>query len=472
MELLKAKVPPNSKELEEMVIGAILVEPISLPVVLNLVFKEVFYTDAHILIFRAVLRLYDANRGIDVSTVCRELQEMGYLEQAGGAYGVTKITNKVVSSANIETHCRILLQLYLKRQLIEMGMTAINQSYDDSTDSFELYDKLDNKLINTQELVLKGQVKDMNYYSGKVYDQYETIKQTGVLGIKTGIEPIDKICSGLVAPDLFIIAARPSQGKTAIAMSITHNCSILNNLPCAWFSLEMDGIQLTRRLASIDSGVPHEFIRNGKIFSDVEPKFYNSLDKIARSPIFIEDSGTINVRSIRTRANILKRKHDIQYLVVDYLQLISGVDSRNKNRNEIIGEVTRGLKELARELQMPVIALSQLSREVEKRPDKMPQMSDLRESGSIEQDADEVLFLMRPEKYGFTEPSIIGGIEYPVQNLCIGKLDKNRHGECKNFAMSFSGTTMKIGTHTNDELMSTFSSKPKSNFIPSDEEPF
>lgn len=450
MDILKSKIPPNSSDLEKVVIGAMMVEPYCLPSVLNLAFPEVFYDNAHELIFKAIVRLYDANKPIDIVSVCEELTKMGSLEQAGGRYGVMKLTNDVVSSANIEAHCQILLQLYLKRRLIDNGMMAINAAYDGSTDAFDLYDKLDNQLINIQERVLSGQVKDMSYYSAKVYDEYETIKQTGVLGLSTGIEPIDKLCSGLVAPDLFIVAARPSQGKSAFAMSITHTLSVLQDIPCAWFSLEMDGTQLTRRLASIDAKIPHEFIRSGKIYEGLEQNFYDSLDRIARSKIFIEDKGTINVRTIRTRTNILKRKNDIKYIVIDYLQLINPVDSRNKNRNDIVGEITRGLKELARELSIPVIALSQLSREVEKRPDKMPQMSDLRESGSIEQDADEVLFLMRPEKYGFQEPSIISGKEYDVKGLTIGKLDKNRHGECRNFAMYFDGSTMKMTGHFSD----------------------
>jgi replicative DNA helicase len=233
-------------------------------------------------------------------------------------------------------------------------------------------------------------------------------------------------------------------------MSISHYVSVLNGIAGAWFSLEMDGVQLTRRLASIDSGISHELIRQGKVPQEYENKFFNSLDRISKAPIYIEDKGSINIRAIRTRANILVRKNGIKYIIVDYLQLMEGVDVKNKNRNDIVGEITRGLKMLAKELNIPVIALSQLSRKVEERGDKMPQMSDLRESGNIEQDADEILFLMRPEKYGLTEPVIIGGCEYDVKGLCIGKADKNRHGECLNFAMSFTGQTMHITTHVNE----------------------
>lgn len=445
-----AKIPPQAKEFEEAVLGAILIDMNCLPEVLNQIFFEVFYVEAHRLIFKSITSLYDQNKKIDILTVVEELKRMGQLDNVGGFYYVTKLTNNVVSTANVEYHCMIIKQKYLMREMIKICGNAIGEAYEDSTDAFDLYDKTDNQILNTQQNVLQGQVKDMNHYSSKVYDQYETVKQTGVLGIQTGILTFDKILSGLVAPDLFIIAARPSQGKTALALSLTHHISVLNGISGAWFSLEMDGIQLTRRLASIDSGIPHEFIRQGRVNANDEIRLYQSLDKIAQAPIFIEDKGSVNVRGIRTRSNILVRKNNIKYIVVDYLQLMEGVDSRNKNRNEIVGEITRGLKMLAKELNIPVIALSQLSREVEKRSDKMPQMSDLRESGNIEQDADEILFLMRPEKYGFTEPVIIGGKEYEAQGLCIGKVEKNRHGACENFAMRFIGHTMHLSTHPND----------------------
>lgn len=448
--LVYGKVPPQSIEIEEVILGAILIQADCLPLVLNSVFPDVFYVEAHSIIYRAIISLYDANKSVDILTVIEELRRKNELDAVGGAYYVTKLTNSVVSTANIEYHCKVILEKYLKREAIKISGEFLHDAYEDSTDAFDIYDSADNKILNAQERVLGGSVKDMSYYASKVYNEYETVKQSGILGLKTGIEPIDRIFSGLVPPDLFIIAARPSQGKTALALSITHHLSILNKVPCAWFSLEMDGVQLTRRLASIDADIPHETIRHGNVYESLEKKFYDSLDRVSKSPIYIEDKTNVNVRSIRTRANVLVRKNGIKFIIVDYLQLMEGIDAKNKNRNDIIGEISRGLKCLAKELKLPVIALSQLSREVEKRSDKMPQMSDLRESGAIEQDADEVLFLMRPEKYGFTEPVTIGGKEYDVGGLCIGKADKNRHGECVNFPMSFVGNCMKFATHPND----------------------
>ncbi len=448
--MIYGKVPPQATELEGAVLGAILIESSCLPQVVSLIFTEVFYIDSYQRIFKAILNLYDNQRPVDLLSVVEQLKVNEDLDNVGGQYAVTKLTRDVVSTANIEAHCILILQKYLGRELITISSEAMNDAYDDSVDVFDLYDRTDNAILNVQERVLSGSIKDMQCYAGKVYEQYETIKVTGVLGIQTGILPLDKMFCGLVPPDLIIIAARPAQGKTALALSITHYTSVLNNIPCAWFSLEMNGSQLTMRLSAIDSGLSHKDIRQGKIAPCDEQRFYTALDRVGKAPIFIEDRGVINIRTIRTRAHILKRKNKIGYIVVDYLQLMQGIDVKNKNREAVISEISRGLKELARELNIPIIALSQLSREVEKRPDKMPQLSDLRESGAIEQDADEVIFLMRPESYDFTEPVEIKGKEYDVRGLCIGKGAKNRHGDCENFAMTFIGYSMHFKTHYRD----------------------
>lgn len=444
------KIPPQATDLEEAVLGAMLNENKCLSLVIGIVFQEVFYKEVHQLIFKAILNLYDSNKSVDVLTVIEQLKSNEDLDRVGGGYVLVKISNSVTSTASVETYCRILLQQYLKREMIRISSLNINDSYEEYTDAFEIYDKAGNDLVQAQEKILRGSIKDMNHYAFKVYEQYETVESTGVLGIKTDITPFDSLFCGLVAPDLVVIAARPGQGKTSFALSLTHSISVLRNIPGAWFSLEMNGVQLTRRLVSIDSGIPHERIRRGRIEEGEKSFFINSVDKVSKAPIFIEDKGGINVRSIRTRSNILKKKNNIQYIVVDYLQLVNSVDSRNKNRDNIIGEITGGLKQLALELDIPVIALSQLSRQVESRADKMPQLSDLRESGNIEQDADEVIFLMRPEYYGFLEPVNIAGKEYDVDGLCIAKGAKNRHGATCNFAMRFDSPLMHFTTHLND----------------------
>lgn len=444
------KVPPQAIDLEIVVLGAMMLESQCLGEVIGVLFQDAFYLESHKLIFKAILNLYDSNKSVDLLTVISQLKNNEDLEKVGGAYAVTKLTKDVVSTASVETYCRIILQQYLKREMIKISSNNISESYEDYTDAFEIYDKADNDLIQAQEMVLGGNIKDMNHYAFKVYEQYETVESTGVLGIKTNILSFDKVFCGLVAPDLIVIAARPGQGKTSFALSLTHSISVLRNVPCAWFSLEMNGTQLTRRLVSIDSGISHEKIRTGTVDESDKKRFINSIDKVSKSPVFIEDKAGINVRSIRTRANVLKRKNNIQFIVVDYLQLVHSVEPKNKNRDNIIGEITGGLKQLALELDIPVIALSQLSREVEKRGDKMPQLSDLRESGNIEQDSDEVIFLMRPEYYDFLEPVTISGVSYEVNSLCVAKGAKNRHGATCNFAMNFHKETMHFTTHFKD----------------------
>lgn len=443
---------PHAPELESAIIGACMLERDAFALAAGHVFPEVFYDHKHRVMFKAMRDLFDNRESIDLLTVINQLRQNGDLETAGGPYEVTKTTNAVMSSAHLEDHCHIVLENYLRRKGIEMAGQFEAKCYDESFDPFDTYNSLDNQLIITQESVLRGSMKDMDFYTKKVYEDYERVKNTGVLGIQTDITPVDKIFGGLVSPDLFIVAARPAMGKTGFVISITVNTSVtrVNPIPCAWFSLEMDGTQLSRRMASQISGVDHGDIRRGVIPPHQEVAFFNALSKIAASPVYIEDQPAVNIRDIRTRSVILKRKYNIQYIVVDYLQLMEPIDHRNKSRNDAVGEISRGLKQLAKELEIPVIALSQLSREVEKRSDKMPQLSDLRESGSIEQDADNVLFLYRPEYYGIIMPINIGSMEYDTRGLCVGVSGKSRHGPTMNFAMHFDGPTMRFSNHYND----------------------
>jgi len=444
------KVPPQAQDLEIVILGGLMIDVNAVYVGMSKLFPEIFYIDAHQRIFKAIQQLYDRNSKIDILTVVEQLKKNEELELVGGMYAITKLTNSVVSGANIEVHIQIIAEAYLKREAIRLSGELISESYEDGSDAFEIINQADAGFQKIQEQVLVGLTKDISYFGMKVLEQHASTKETGVLGIQVGMKAIDKVISGLVAPDLIIIAARPSQGKTALALSITYNTSVRGNIPCAWFSLEMDGVQLVRRLASIDCQIDHEKIRKGLTSNEEDIKLAGSIEKIANCKIYIQDDATINIRGIRTKANLLKRKHHIRFIVVDYIQLMEGVDTKGKSREQIVSDISRGLKLLAKELEMPVIALSQLSREVEKRPNKMPQLSDLRESGAIEQDADEVLFLMRPEFYGMLESVEIGGKEYDPKGLTIIGTAKNRHGETKNTALAFKGSCMHFTDHHND----------------------
>lgn len=459
--MITGKLPPQDSEIEQAVLGAMLIDNNCLNVAMSKLFSEVFYKEAHYLIFQAIEKLYDKGQPVDILTVSDQMKKDGSLEQAGGIYYITKLTNSVISGANVEYHSVLLCEFYLKREAINITGIANNDLYNDEKDVFDIINQADAGLQNAQEKVLQGQARDMAYFSMKVIEQHDNVKSTGVLGIPTGIKSIDDSICGLVSPDIIVIAARPGQGKTALALSITHNASILGNIPCLWISLEMDGVQLVRRLASIDTGINHEILRNGKSTTDEYKTFQKSLEMISKSKVFIEDKTSINIRDIRTRAYLLKKRHNIGYIVIDYLQLMQGV-FRNPSREQEIAEISRGLKCLAKELEIPIIALSQLSREVEKRPNKMPQLSDLRESGAIEQDADEVLFLMRPEYYKMTEDVTIGGKDYSVAGLCICAIEKNRHGPTKNIAISFTGKTMHFYDNINNNINNIGSWKPVS----------
>lgn len=433
--------PPHAIDIEKAILGALMIDSNCLNTGMTKLFPEIFYKESHYLTFQAIEKIYDRGSPVDILTVTEQLKRDGTLEQCGGAYEITKLTNSVLSGANIEAHITIISEFYLKRQTVNICGNAANDALNNEKDVFDIINKADNDMQKMQERVLVGQARDMAYFGLKMIEQHDSVKATGVLGIPTGLNNLDASIFGLVSPDLFIIAARPGQGKTALALSITHFTSVTHEVPCLWISLEMDGVQLVRRLASIETGISHEVLRNGKTTRDEYHTMQIAVEKIGKSKIFIEDKTSINIRDIRTRANLLKKKYNIGYIVIDYLQLMTGLN-KTQSREQEIAEISRGLKCLAKELEIPVIALSQLSREVEKRPDKMPQLSDLRESGAIEQDADNVVFLMRPEYYKMTEDVNISGTEYSVNGLCIASIAKNRHGPTKNIALSFSGKTM------------------------------
>jgi replicative DNA helicase len=439
--------PPQSLEIEEAILGALMIDNSALNLSMSRLGEDMFYKMDFKAVFKAIEALYDRGQGVDIISVSEELKRQNNLELAGGVYGVMKITNGVVSSANIENHIMILAENYLKREMIGICHESFSKAYLAETDVFDLISVTDSRISKAQEKVVKGMSKDIAFYGLKVLEQHSAVKQTGILGIKTGIFELDKATNGLVSPDLIIIAARPGAGKTALCLSVMYNTSVVGEVPCAIFSLEMDGVQLVRRMASIDTGIPHERIRNGHTTDDEEKKLIDSVERITNSKIYIEDKTSMNIRDIRTKASVLKKKHNIGYIVVDYIQLMSGTDVKGKNREQIVSDISRGLKCIAKELEIPVIALSQLNRAVEQRPDKMPQLSDLRESGAIEQDADSILFLMRPEYYNMTEPVNFKDQEFPVQNLAICSIAKNRHGSTKNIPMEFTGSTMKFKTH-------------------------
>ena len=407
------KVPPQAKELEEAILGAIMLEKSAFDTVIEILKPECFYVDAHQKIFKAMQGLAIKSLPIDMLTVVEELKLREELEIVGGPYYVTKLTNSVVSSANIDAHSRIVLQKFIQRELIRISGEIIGEAYEDSTDVFDLLDNAEGKLFEITNNHLRKNFDDIDSVLVKTFNRIEDMRnrKDEITGVPTGFPTLDKITYGWQPTDLIILAARPSVGKTAFALNLARTAAIRpkgDDRPptaVAFFSLEMSSSQLVQRILSAESEIWLEKIARGKLEEHEMKQLYkNGFDRLSKAPIFIDDSAALNIFELRAKCRRLKNKHNVGLIIIDYLQLMSGSADRNSNREQEISKISRDLKSLAKELQVPIIALSQLSREVEKRKEgnKMPQLSDLRESGAIEQDADLVMFLYRPEYYEVT----------------------------------------------------------------------
>ncbi len=400
------KVPPQAKELEEAILGAIMLEKSAFDTVVEILKPECFYVEAHQRIYQAMQGLAIKSLPIDLLTVVEELKLREDLEFVGGPYYVTKLTNSVVSSANIEAHSRIVLQKFIQRELIRISGEIIGDAYEDSTDVFDMLDDAESKLFEITNNHLRKNFDSIDTVLVKTIQRIEDMRnrQEDITGVPTGFASLDKVTYGWQPTDLIILAARPSVGKTAFALNLARSAAMHPTKPTAigFFSLEMSSAQLVQRILSAESEIWLEKIARGKLEEHEMKQLYKrGIERLSKAPIFIDDSAALNIFELRAKCRRLKNKHDVGLIIIDYLQLMSGSADRNSNREQEISKISRDLKGLAKELQIPIIALSQLSREVEKRKEgnKMPQLSDLRESGAIEQDADMVMFLYRPEYY-------------------------------------------------------------------------
>lgn len=407
--MVYGKVPPQAKDLEEAVLGAIMLEKSAFDTVVEILKPECFYVESHQRIYRAMQGLQQKNQPIDILTVVEELRMREELELVGGPYYVTKLTNAVVSSANIETHSRIILQKFIQRELIRISGEIISESYEDSTDVFDLLDDAESKLFEITNNHLRKNFDSIDSVLVKTVQRIEDMRHRNedITGVPSGFVSLDRVTYGWQNTDLIILAARPSVGKTAFALNLARNACLhpTKPTPVAFFSLEMSSAQLVQRILSAESEIWLEKISRGKMEEHEMKQLYaKGIQRLAKAPMFIDDTAALNIFELRAKCRRLKNKHNIGLILIDYLQLMSGTADRNSNREQEISKISRDLKGLAKELQVPIIALSQLSREVEKRKEgnKMPQLSDLRESGAIEQDADMVMFLYRPEYYDIT----------------------------------------------------------------------
>ncbi|MGI8581632.1 MAG: replicative DNA helicase, partial [Chitinophagaceae bacterium] len=406
------KVPPQAKDLEEAVLGAVMLEKSAFDTVAEILKPECFYVEANQRIYRSMQGLQQKNLPIDLLTVVEELKFREELDVVGGPYYVSKLTNAVVSSANIETHSRIILQKFIQRELIRISGEIIGDAYEDSTDVFELLDEAESKLFEITNNHLRKDYASISDVLVKTIQRIEDLRtrQDEISGVPTGFALLDRITYGWQPTDLIILAARPSVGKTAFALNLARNAALHPTKPTAvgFFSLEMSAGQLVQRILSAESEIWLEKIARGRLEEHEMKQLYKKgIERLASAPIHIDDTAALNIFELRAKCRRLKNKHNVGLIIIDYLQLMSGTsENRNTNREQEISRISRDLKGLAKELNIPILALSQLSREVEKRGakegQKIPQLSDLRESGAIEQDADMVMFLYRPEYYDIT----------------------------------------------------------------------
>ncbi len=404
--LLYGKMPPQASDLEGAVLGAIMLEPQKLAEVLEIIqAEECFYADANQRIYAAIRRLFDKGSRIDFMTVCEDLRKNNELEMVGGSYYVTGLTRDIVSSANIEEHARIVMQKYIMRELIRMSGEVIGEAYEDTTDVFDLLDKAETNLYEITDKHLRKNFLGINAILAKTIHEIEAQnnKKDELTGVPSGFKELDKVTSGWQRTDLIILAARPAVGKTAFALNLIMNAAFSKNQPTgvAFFSLEMSAGQLVKRMLSAVTEVPLSKITKGQLADHEVVQIHQRMSKLASANIFIDDQAALNIFELRAKCRRLKQKHNIGMVIIDYLQLMQGSTANGGNREQEISKISRDLKGLAKELEIPIIALSQLNRGVETRKEsKMPMLSDLRESGAIEQDADMVMFLYRPDYYG------------------------------------------------------------------------
>ena len=406
VNLSDGKIPPQAIDLEEAVLGAMLIDEKGVNEIIELLSPEVFYKRSHQLIYESVERLFRESEPIDLLTVSADLKKNKNFESAGGDFYLISLSQKVSSSAHIEFHSRIILQKYIQRKLITISNEIIQKSYNESTDVMDLLDEAESKLYDVAQGNIKTSTESAQNLVIRAKTRIEEIaKQEGLSGVSTGFEKLDKLTSGWQPSDLVIVAARPGMGKTALALSMARNISVQQKIPVAFFSLEMSSVQLITRLISSETGLSSDKLRTGKLADHEWQQLNIKVSDLESAPLYIDDSPSLTIFELRAKARRLASSHGIKLIIIDYLQLMN-IGSSNKagNREQEISTISRNLKALAKELDIPVIALSQLSRAVETRGGtKRPILSDLRESGAIEQDADIVSFIYRPEYYGITE---------------------------------------------------------------------
>ena len=401
------KIPPQAIDIEQVVLGAMMLEKEALNDTINIITKESFYDPRHQFIYGAMHDLFANTMPVDLITVTDRLQKNGELEAAGGVAYIAQLTNRVASSAHIEFHSRIIAEKFIKRELIKVSSEIIRDAYDETIDVFELMNKAESNLFQIAESNMTKQASTMQNIVGQAISEIEKARNNpdGISGTPSGFYELDKITSGWQKSDMIVIAARPGMGKTALVLSMARNTAVDYNMGVAVFSLEMSAVQLVKRLIAGEARIDSEKLRKGNLAEHEFQQLHSRITALSAAPIFIDDTAAISIFDFRAKCRRLKAQHDIQLVIIDYLQLMTAKDGKGSgNREQEISTISRSIKEIAKELNIPIIALAQLSRSVEQRGgDKKPILSDLRESGAIEQDADIVSFIYRPDYYGIVK---------------------------------------------------------------------
>ena len=421
-ETIAGKLPPQNLDAEKSLIGAILIDEEVLADASEIVKPNDFYDKNHGLIFAGMMRLFEKHKPVDLLTLTDELKRKDELELIGGSAYLTELTNYVPTAAHAAAYAEMVAQTAVRRRLIKASSGITELGYDESTTTQELLEKAEAELFSVSDQSLKQDLVSLESILTDSFDRIEELHRNkgSLRGMRTGYRDLDAMTAGLQKSDLIILAARPAMGKTALVTNLAYNVATIEKKPVLFFSLEMSKEQLTDRMLSDASGVNSWNIRTGNLSGDDFEKLSEAMGEMAEAPIYIDDTPGLSIQEMRTKTRRLAHEGEIGLIIVDYLQLMQATNNHNGNRVQEVSEISRGLKLIARELNVPLIALSQLSRSVESRTPPIPQLADLRESGSIEQDADIVSFIYRP---GYYEPD-----NPEVQNITDLIIAKHRNG--------------------------------------------
>jgi replicative DNA helicase len=468
------KLPPQAIELEEVVLGAIMLEKDALTAVIDILKPETFYKEIHQHIYQAIQDLFRKTEPVDMLTVTNQLKKNGKLEIVGGPYYITQLTNRISSAANIEYHARILMQKYIQRELIRTSSEIIRDSFEDTTDVFDMLDRAEQNLFALSETNLRRNVLDMPSLIKEAVENIEKAKNMAghLSGVPSGFTALDRITNGWQASDLIVIAARPGMGKTAFVLTMARNIAVDFKKPVAIFSLEMSALQLVTRLISSETKLPADKLKKGTLESHEWHQLNAKVKNLEDAKFLIDDTPALTIFELRAKCRRLKAQHSVELVIVDYLQLMSGGGETRGNREQEISNISRSLKSLAKELNIPIIALSQLSRAVETRGgSKKPLLSDLRESGAIEQDADMVCFIYRPEYYKIMEDeqgnSTEGLAEFIIAKHRNGALEDIPLRFVPRFAKFMDYETIGFDTQADLRPSGSFDSSPNVVTLPS-----